>query len=82
MNRETLKAKKTVACGKCENLVEILAVGLSNEVDLRCGKFDIPVSEADGCTFGKEGERKYRATQPADIDLGHAAKVEGSSLNG
>lgn len=72
--------KDVVRCGKCVNRVEYMGVGFTKYKCMECGKFYIPVSVGDGCTFGEEGTARYKAERPVDVSLGNHAKVEGSSL--
>ena len=55
---------KVVSCSKCKECAVHIGVGFLTNEKLHCTKFDIPVEESDGCSFGENGTPKRGTTAP------------------
>ena len=69
--------KKVVRCVKCEKACVDLGVGFLSTPRLWCAYFDFKVAKDDGCTFGTEGEPKYKVVRPVTVDIEKHAIVNG-----
>lgn len=75
-----MATKKTIRCKNCENRVEwITCTGFIRETKLSCAYFDMEVDPNDGCTFGKEGEKRYSSKRTVNVDISGDSATEGDS---